>query len=429
MNRTIHAGNDVNPVLAEGMAAARTGNVKQLGAWLDRGNDPNQYDQAGWTPLLWASVRGRAKAVELLINNKPLPADVRMAHKESEALPIHLAGQSGSVETAVILLAKCPETLNIPWDLNGHTILLQAVFYGHLELAGMLLKRGARTDITTARGLGPLELVSQFQFQAMIDLIRPFDSSQASKAAYYKTYLEKIAPLVPSDQIAAQRLSDELVHTIENGIKRAFHANAAIEETLSAVYDLIEVRKADVNRLGGGLQQPPLIVTVTGNNGFPPVPGVVKLRNQLAACLLKKGADPSLPEKHPMGVQTVIRAAVFNHLEILRMCADYMSPQKLADAINEIPLVNGLTAMHDTVLRATMAAPDRFEGYLEQTCWFMAHGGRCDIEDFAGVTQRNIAERAQNQEFGRRLLEVMDEYSQLSKPPCPYGTQRDMKMI
>ena len=165
---------------------------------------------------------------------------------------------------------------------------------------------------------------------------------------------------------------------------------------------------ARVNRLGGPLQQPPLVVAVTGNNGFPPNQDVARLRNQVAGILLERGADPALHEKHPMGAQTIIRAAVFNHLDILKMCGKYLTPQQLADAINEIPLVNALTAMHDTVLRATMAAPDRFEGYLDQARWFVANGGRADIEEYSGVTQRNIAERAKDPEVRRRLLAVLD---------------------
>ena len=109
-----------------------------------------------------------------------------------------------------------------------------------------------------------------------------------------------------------------------------------------------------------------------------------------------------------MAVHTVIRAAVFNHLEILRMCGQHISPDQLADAINDRPLVNGLTAMHDTVLRATMAAPQQFEGYLEQARWLVAHGGRADIEDYSGRTQRAIAEGARDPDVRRRLLDVLD---------------------
>ena len=90
------------------------------------------------------------------------------------------------------------------------------------------------------------------------------------------------------------------------------------------------------------------------------------------------------------------------------MCAKYITPKRLEECINEIPAINGLTAMHDTVLRATMAAPEQFEGYLEQARWLVSNGGRVDIEDFSGVTQRNIAERATNPDVRRRLLEVLD---------------------
>jgi hypothetical protein len=181
-----------------------------------------------------------------------------------------------------------------------------------------------------------------------------------------------------------------------------------MDATLAAVKELVEARRADINRLGGPLQQPALMVVATGNNGFPPNPNVARLRNELARYLLERGADPSLREEHPMAVQTVIRAAVFNHIEILRLCAQHLSPQRMADAINEVPLVNGLTAMHDTVLRATMAAPEQFEGYLDQVRFLIAHGGRVDMEDYAGVTQRAIAERARDATTRQRLLDALD---------------------
>jgi ankyrin repeat protein len=397
-----------NAVIAEGIAAARAGDVDKLSAWLEAGNDPNQYDATGWTPLLWASARGNAEAVRLLLDNEFQVADINIVQRTSKALPIHLAGQSGDIETAKVILDHAPDHLDAILYLNGHNAILQAVFYGHPELAKFLLEKGADTSITTARGLGPMELMAQFQNETMMDIIRPYDSSKEAKAAYYQTYLDKIAPDVPEDEVEAQQLADELVAVIENGLKRTFNDPGAAQETVAAVKELVEVKNADVNRLGGLLQQPSLIVTVTGNNGFPPNPNVTRLRNELAAYLLEKGADPTLHENHPMDVQTIIRAAVFNHLDILKMCGNYITPQQLTDCINEIPAINGLTAMHDTVLRATMAAPEQFEGYLDQARWLVSNGGRVDIEDFSGVTQRNIAERVENPEVRRRLLEVLD---------------------
>ena len=391
--------------IEEGCGLARDGDVRKLRAWLDGGGNPDRHDVAGWTPLLWAAVRGHADACRELLERG---ADPSIAHRESGALPIHFCGQSGNVPTAELLLNLNPEHINAVWDIHGHTVFLQAVFYGHIELTRYLLARHPDMSITTARGLGAMDLASQFQNREMMDLLRPFDVSAEDKACYYRSYLERIAPVVSPGEKGMQELADRLVRTIEDGIKRAAVDVSAVQLTLDAVREIVENEKLSVNRLGGVLQQPPLIVAVTGNNGFPPNPDVARLRARLAAYFLEQGADPTLHEKHPMGVQSVIRAAVFNHLDILKMCEQYVSPQQLTDAINEIPLVNGLTAMHDTMLRATMAAPDRFEGYLEQARWFVAHGGRTDIEEYSGVTQRNIAERAKDPEIRRRLLAVCD---------------------
>ena len=393
------------PASAAGIQAAKSGNLTAVRQWLQAGNDPNQYDASGWTPLLWASARGHSAVVELLLERG---ADIAMPQRDSGSLSVHMAGHCGDVPTADVLLRRRPELLDAVWDLNGHTVLLQTVFYGHLDLASALLQRKANTAITTARGLGPMDLATQFQNQAMIDLLKPYDSPAEAKAAYYQSYLKKIAPVVPAAERGIQALADELVAVIGDGIRQAATDPGAVVATLEKVREIVAVRGADVNRLGGPLQQPALVVTVTGNNGWPAVPAVAQLRNQVAKFLLDHGADPVRRENHPMGAQTVIRAAVFNHLDILKMCAAAISPQRMADAINEYPVVNGLTAMHDTVLRASMAGPDRIEGYLEQTRFFVAHGGRTDIEDFAGVTQRDLAVRAKDPQIGQRLLDIID---------------------
>lgn len=390
--------------IENGILFAKKGSIQELEKWIDSGGNPNQYDKDGWTPLLWAAARGEAATLKLLLEKG---ADINLAHKFSGALAIHLAGHSGSVECAEIILKLKPEQIDAVWDLNGHTILLQASFYGHLKLAKYLVEKGADTSITTARGLGPMEMAQQFQNKEMMEIIREYDSSAEKKAAYYKSYLAKIAPIIPEEDREQQKLSDELVAVIDKSIKAAIAGEGNIDESINKVRELIEVKKADVNRLGGPLQQPPLIVAVTGNNGLPTVENCVKLRNKIAEMLLENGASPILHEKHPMGAQTIIRGAVFNHLDILKMCEKYLTKQELTDAINEYPVVNGLTALHDTVLRATMAGEDKIEGYFAQTKWFMEHGGRSDIEDFAGRTQKNIAEQCKKENVRKRLLELL----------------------
>ena len=391
----------------EVVKTARTGDLQVLKEWLSSGGNPDQYDTQGWTPLLAAAVRGQAGAVALLLNNPFRRADPEMPFLKSGALPVHFAGQSASVETAKLLLDACPDHLERIWELNGHTLLLQAVFYGHLDLARFALQRGASTAATTVRGLAAMELAQQFQNQPLMHLISPFDSPQDEKAAYYRFLLQRIAAFTPASQAAAQQLSDNLVRAIEDGLRRAAQEPGSVETTFREVRDLVEGQNVDVNRLGGPLQQPPLVVAVTGNNGSPPDANMMRLRRQLSQYLLEKGADPTKLEKHPMAVHAIIRAAVFNHLEILQMMAERMTSQGLAAALNEQPAVNGLTALHDTVLRASTAGPDRFEGYLQQIRWCAAHGARSDIEDFSGRTQRSIAAATADLKIRSCILEAL----------------------
>ena len=386
------------------VAASRAGNDEALRDWLDGGENPNMHDGEGWTPLLAAAVRGHESTVGLLLGRG---ADPDVAHGKSQALPIHFAGHSGSVPVAEQILALRPEHLEAVWDINGHTLILQTVFYGHLDLTRYALEKGANTAATTLRGLAPLEFAQQFANAPMIDLIRPYDSPREAKDEYYKALLEKIAPVTPPDERDAQDLADRLVRIVQEGLVSVSGDGSLIAGLLGEIRDLVVEEGADVNRLGGVLRQPALVVAVTGNNGAPANEDVARFRKETAALLLEHGADPTLQEDHPMGAHPVIRASVFNHLDILKMMGEHLTAGKLAGALNDIPVVNGLTALHDTVLRASMTSPDRLEGYLDQIRWEVGSGARYDIEDFSGRTQLSIAETVEDPVRRQQLLEAL----------------------
>ena len=397
------------PEIEIAVVAARTGNLEVLKNWLSQDGDPNQYDPEGWTPLLAAAVRGQVAAVKLLLGNANCPASPDIAHRVSGALPIHFAGHSGSTDSALALLKWRPEHLEEIWEINGHTLLLQAAFYGHEELTKFSLMRGANTAATTVRGLAAMELAKQFGNTALMALIEPYDSTPQKKAAYFQSLLRLIAPTTPPEEEAVQKLSDELCATIEKSLKLAADSPTVIDEVLAKLRDLVVLRKTPVNRLGGVLRQPPLVVAVTGNNGIPPVVNVARLRHGMAEFLLENGADPTLREVHPMGVHAIIRAAVFNHLEILKMMASFITGNRLRDALNEQPAVNGLTALHDSVLRAGTAGPSQLPGYLDQISWFIANGARSDIEDYSGRTQIGIAEGIKDPSVRDQVLKCLIE--------------------
>jgi ankyrin repeat protein len=385
------------------VGAAREGETDALRAWLDAGGDPNRHDAEGWTPLLAAAVRGHHEAVALLLDRG---ADPDLRHRESAALAIHFAGHAGSIAIADRILVLRPAHLDAVWEINGHTLLLQAAFYGYLDLARWALDRGANPAATTLRGLTASDLARQYGNQPMMELLRPYEPDPEAKAAYFKALLASVAPTTPPDELTPQELSDRLVAVIEDGLKRAPQEPGAVEATIAAVRDLL-AQGADVNRLGGPLRQPPLVVAVTGNNGTPASEAMARLRAGVCDVLLEAGADPTRRERHPMGVHAVIRAAVFNHLDILKAMGRHMSRETLSAALNEIPIVNGLTALHDTVLRGSMTTPDRLDGYLDQIRWAVASGAMIDIKDFSGRTQRGIAQATADAERRAQLLEAL----------------------
>ena len=285
------------------------------------------------------------------------------------------------------------------WDLNGHTLLLQAVFYGRSRHGGSGPQAG-RPGPTPPRP--PCAAWARWSWRCNSTTgiwpisFRPYDAPATAKAAYYRRLLRRVMPL-----------HDLLVAKIEEGLRDCEGDAAAAAATLAAVRDLIVDKGADVNALGGPLQQTPLIVAVTGNDGKPADPIRAKLRRDIARLLLEHGADPLLREKHPMAVDAIIRASVFNHLDILMMMANRLSAQALADALNDPAPVNGLTAFHDTVLRATSADPAVRDGYLDQVRWELAHGARSDIPDYTGQTQRDIAAAAKDPALRKMLLEML----------------------
>jgi hypothetical protein len=409
------------------LTAARNGDLASLQRFLASGGDPNLRDLRGWTPLMAAAVRGRAPVISLLLSDgvpggKPADPDMRLA--EADALPIFWAGQSGDIATVAAILAKRPEHVFAVSAINGHTVLLQAVFFGtqrHRDLAEWLLAGAggqlgtpdedpsdlvmARRTLTAAsnvRGYTALTMARLWGNQALEALLVTDDqSTEEERKTYFERLLASIARPLPHDpaERASQELTDQCIQALNNGL--AALNTCAVEtptqlapqaqDLLATIEGIVTRPEFQMNRLGGPLSEPPLVAAVTGVDASPEV-GRARLR--IITYQLEKGADPDLPELHPMGVDAVIRAAVLNHFDILRELARFMRPLAFAAAMNVRPVINGQTALDDTVHRALTASPATIESHLEQIRWAIKHGARIDIADFTGTTVVDRAEQA-----------------------------------
>lgn len=377
--------------LQTAMDAARNHDAKEMTAWLDAGGNPNQATPEGWSPLLIAAARGYADVVEVLLSHPTHPANPKIPFAPSGALPIHLAGQSGNVPTVKLLLDANPSDLDAIWLLNGHTLLLQAAFYGHVDLAKFALEKGANPNATTLRGLTAMDFAHQFDNQPLIEMLSVKPVNPDAKKAYFEKLLAQIRETVPKDQIPAQTLADEAGAAIVSSLAEVSVKPEEIEK-LDAKLDTI-IQNVDVHRLSGDLRQPLLVISVTGNNLGPNPQAAADLRLRIVKKLLARGASPLQKENHPMGADSIIRASVFGHLDILKAMGAHLTSEELAGGLNAIPVVNGLTALHDGVLRSGTVDESRFPRYLDQIRWEVANGARADIPDFSGRTQLEYAEK------------------------------------
>lgn len=438
----------VDPLDVNGaLGAARRGDNEVVRDWLRNGGDPNAYAPDGFNLFLAAAATGNAEVLRMLLlegvglkkvdPGLPLKDPQRPDYRTNILAP-HLATQKGDVTSTLLLLSKNPEQLHARVEVNGHTPLLQAAFYGHVELAksilenlGSILPQGANIEEetlrlfseTTVRGINATQFGRQFQNEAMVEALEPFDKATTeAKEADTKALLEAIpaGPRNPEAGTPAQQASETVFNTITSGLAEVAglqepERSAAVTRVIAELKETTQNPNFDPNRLAGELLQTPIIAAVTGTNANE---GVARLRREVVDILLEKGADPDKEEMYPMAVDAIIRAAVFNHFDILKRFEAVMTPEAMKQALNHKPAVNGLTALHDSVLRAATGSAS----YLEQIRWARGLGASADIPDHTGRTQRDFAAAAFVTEGQRENAAAVWEALQLdSQPPKPYA--------
>lgn len=439
----------VDPLDVNGaLQAARRGDNEVVRDWLRAGGDPNAYAPDGFNLFLAAAATGNTEVLRMLLlegvgpntvdPGLPLKDPQRPDYNTSILAP-HLATQKGDVNSTRLLLSRNPAQLHARMEVNGHTPLLQAAFYGHVELArsileglGSILPQGADIEEetlrlfteTTVRGINATQFGRQFQNEVMVAALEPYDTATTeAKEADTRALLEAIpgGPRNPEAGTPAQQASETVFNLITSGLAEVAgleepERSAAVTRVIAGLTEATRNRDFDPNRLAGELLQTPIIAAVTGTNANE---GVARLRREVVDILLETGADPDKEEMYPMAVDAIIRAAVFNHFDILKRFEAVMTPAAMTRALNHRPAVNGLTALHDSVLRAATGSA----GYLEQIRWARGLGASPDIPDHTGRTQRDLAAAAFVTEGQRENAAAVWEALQLdAPPPRPYAS-------
>lgn len=161
------------------------------------GADVNQKNKQGWTPLHFATVRGKTACAEVLISKGAL-LNERTGTKKA---PLHFAADRGYLEIAQLLVESGAD-IGAEDDENW-TPLHNAAEKDHVDVAAYLIEQGAVVDALSRRGGTPLHEASASASPEMIKLLLEQGADKNIQASNGKTPLDYAIEL---DNQPAQQL-------------------------------------------------------------------------------------------------------------------------------------------------------------------------------------------------------------------------------
>ncbi len=121
--------------------AAIIGDLEGVRRAVEAGHDVNQMDGYDRTPLIWAAIHGQIDCVEWLLQNG---AQVDLGEDDDEQYTaMHYAAKGGHLQMMKTLV-KAGQNINM-WSLDD-TPLMLAAHNGHTDCVEWLLKNGAQDN-------------------------------------------------------------------------------------------------------------------------------------------------------------------------------------------------------------------------------------------------------------------------------------------
>jgi ankyrin repeat protein len=423
--RLLSAGADADAPNRYGMrplhVALGAGDVALTRALLEAGADATAVDRAGETPLMLAARAGDAELLRLLIE-RGAAVDARDEHFGQTALMI--AAREGHVEAARALLdagadvdaqtrpeppprfippSEAPEGLSRgvgiiragwPEDRGkrypaggSKTALLYAARQGHLDVARLLVERGASLEL--ADGNGQTALISAIVNTSIIRVNRTGTSDHLRIA---QLLLDAGANVNAQDWYGVTPLWAAVdVRNLElgsDGNERNVHA-----EAFALIERLLEAGADPNARTREYPHERRFILEIVGSVAWVDMTGQTPFLRAAAAgdvevmrLLLEHGADPNIATyagTTPLMVAAGVNWAVAETFDFGNDAL--LEAVKLAHSLgNDVNAQNsmGLAAIHGA---ANRGANDVIE-------YLAAHGARLDVPDAEGRTPLDWAE-------------------------------------
>ena len=132
---------------------------------MEQGADKDKCDSGGWTPLVYASAKGRLDIVQYLVKQGE-DMDKTTKYESDRFTPLSGAAFYGHLDTVRYLLEQGADRDKA--DEDGFTPLHDAAREGHLEIAKLLMSYGADLNARTNDGELPIDIAATEEIRQAI---------------------------------------------------------------------------------------------------------------------------------------------------------------------------------------------------------------------------------------------------------------------
>jgi len=176
-----------NPVIVKNktmLHAIAKGDAADVHNHLLLGADVNETNKQGWTPLHFATVRGKTECARVLVE-AGAALDPRTGTNKT---PLHFAADRGFLEITKLLVENGADIS--AQDDEGWSPLHYAAEKNRVDVAAYLIELGAEVDLRSLRGGTPLHEASASAGPAMIQLLLDNGADRTITATNGKTPLD-----------------------------------------------------------------------------------------------------------------------------------------------------------------------------------------------------------------------------------------------
>jgi len=320
------------------IAAVGKGDTDQAALCLKLGVAVDTVDpDSGLSMLMMAACRGFAGTVDLLLAHR---ANTHFVDSGG-GTALHKAAQAGSLPIARSLV-EAGAFIDATAATTGHTPLMDAIWFGSVDVVRYLLDQNASVGIRSFYGFS---IAEHFEYESRVNTAQT-DAFKAMKDLIDAREARDLKAITDQVLMAAVVANDL------DGVKAALAGGAGVNERAP--------------------------ITGTFNNGHTPLHVAAREgKTEIVGVLLAAGADVNAVEPTFMAVP--LHKSVYNgHAEITRMLA--ASPGVNLDFQGAS---NGYSPLHDAI----------WHGYAECADILVAAGARVDRPGHDGMTPLDLARR------------------------------------